>query len=158
MPPSGRRLTPEQVGLLRAWIDQGLKWAGSSAVAKAEKIIKPQELATLTGHSGPVTSIAFSRDGTKLASAGGQSLLFRPGEVKLWDMNGNKKEQATYYGHKSTVWCVDFSPDGKTLATGSYDKVVKLWDVADGTEKATFDGHSNWVTCLAFSSACSWVC
>src|SRR5947209_7927826 len=26
MPKKGSRLTPEQIGLLRAWIDQGLKW------------------------------------------------------------------------------------------------------------------------------------
>jgi hypothetical protein len=26
MPPKGERLTPDQVGVLRAWIDQGLKW------------------------------------------------------------------------------------------------------------------------------------
>lgn len=26
MPPKGKRLTPEQIGLLRAWIDQGAPW------------------------------------------------------------------------------------------------------------------------------------
>jgi mono/diheme cytochrome c family protein len=34
MPPNGERLTAEQIGLLRAWIDQGAKWpADGSAVA-----------------------------------------------------------------------------------------------------------------------------
>jgi hypothetical protein len=31
MPPSGKRLTPEQVGILRAWIDQGAKWPDAGA-------------------------------------------------------------------------------------------------------------------------------
>lgn len=33
MPPGGARLTAEQVGILRAWIDQGAKWPESGAVA-----------------------------------------------------------------------------------------------------------------------------
>ena len=31
MPPKGDPLTPEQVGLIRAWIDQGAVWEGSAA-------------------------------------------------------------------------------------------------------------------------------
>src|SRR5262249_31371595 len=31
------------------------------------------------------------------------------------------------------------------------DKAVKLWDVATGNEKATLDGHGDWVRSVAFS-------
>ena len=31
MPPSGDRLTDQEIGLLRAWIDQGAKWSGPGA-------------------------------------------------------------------------------------------------------------------------------
>src|SRR5579863_4625625 len=31
MPPAGPRLTPEQIGLIRAWIDQGAVWPGVDA-------------------------------------------------------------------------------------------------------------------------------
>ncbi len=34
MPMGGERLTPEQVGLLRAWIDQGAEWPEEGAAAK----------------------------------------------------------------------------------------------------------------------------
>jgi WD40 repeat protein len=34
-----------------------------------------------------------------------------------------------------------FSSDGKTLASASFDKSVKVWDVATGKLKATFNGH-----------------
>jgi hypothetical protein len=44
MPPSGDRLTPEQIGLLRAWIDQGAVWAeeppAASDKAKEQKQVK----------------------------------------------------------------------------------------------------------------------
>ena len=37
MPPEGARLTEAQIGLLRAWIDQGAEWPESTAAVPAEK-------------------------------------------------------------------------------------------------------------------------
>ncbi|MGH3391365.1 MAG: WD40 repeat domain-containing protein [Actinomadura sp.] len=54
--------------------------------------------------------------------------------------------------HTDWVTSVAFSPDGKTLATGSYGKIVRLWDVASGGAAATFDGRSDWVYSVAFST------
>jgi hypothetical protein len=36
MPPAGDRLTPEQIGLLRAWIDQGASWTEESQAVPAK--------------------------------------------------------------------------------------------------------------------------
>ena len=48
MPPKGRRLTGEEIGILRAWIDQGMVWdinaAPSAAKAKAPLQLQPVEL------------------------------------------------------------------------------------------------------------------
>ena len=40
-------------------------------------------------------------------------------------------------GHTWPVYSVAFSPDGKTLASSSWDKSIKLWDVATGKTIAT---------------------
>ena len=57
----------------------------------------------------------------------------------------------TLRGHSSMVRSVVFSPDGKSLASGSYDKTIKLWDTAGGTELFTLKGHSHFVYSVAFS-------
>jgi WD40 repeat protein/tRNA A-37 threonylcarbamoyl transferase component Bud32 len=116
-----------------------------------------QEKALLTGHAAPVTYLAFSTDG-RLASA---SL---DGTIKLWDVVAGQ-ETATLQGHTSAVLSLAFSPDGKLLASGAEPTriqdgktvsltatvVLKLWDIADGKEKATLTGHTNRVTAVAFS-------
>ena len=58
---------------------------------------------------------------------------------------------STLTGHSGWVNSVQFSPDGKTLASGSYDKTIKLWDVATGQLKSTLTGHSAKVNSVQFS-------
>jgi mono/diheme cytochrome c family protein len=49
MPKKGKRLTPEQVALFRAWIDQGLAWPDTITFHKHEPAnLRPRELAELT--------------------------------------------------------------------------------------------------------------
>jgi hypothetical protein len=79
-----------------------------------------QELRTLPGHTGRVTSVAFAADGRLLATAGGTT-------VKLWDVRTGQ-ELRTLRGHTKVVLSVAFAPDGQVLASASADKTVKLWD------------------------------
>jgi WD40 repeat protein len=103
-----------------------------------------------------VCSVAFSPDGTLLASAGGSE--FKPArnayktsaEVRLWDVAA-KAERGRLTGHTNKVFATVFSPDGKTLATGSADQTIRLWDVATGKERLVLRGHAEAVSSLAFS-------
>ncbi|MGI5373083.1 WD40 repeat domain-containing serine/threonine protein kinase [Streptomyces sp. CA-251387] len=111
-------------------------------------------------HKTNVTSVAFSPDGRTLASAGDDSgsNLTPHHSALLWnvadrdpDPYGQDGPRATL-SHTQGVTSVAFSPDGKTLATGSLDDKIRLWDVADGRQKATLsDSNVTSVEDLEFS-------
>jgi len=57
-------------------------------------------------------------------------------------------------GHTEFVKAVCLSPDGKLALSGSYDKTVKLWDVATSKCIRTFEGYTNSIYSVSFSSDC----
>jgi hypothetical protein len=70
-----------------------------------------------------VQSVAFSPDGSRLASGGYDG----DGTVRVWDAAGGK-ELLALRGHAFGVWSVAFSPDGRRLASADGDGTVRVWD------------------------------
>jgi WD40 repeat protein/serine/threonine protein kinase len=135
--------TGEQINGL-AFSPDGTRLASGShhQAVKLWHVASGKELHTLQG-GNMVWSVAFSRDGTRLAANDGPT-------VKLWDV-ASGKELRTLQGHKDQVVSVAFSPDGTRLASGGNDRTVKVWDVASGQELRTLRGHRGEAKRVAFS-------
>ena len=69
--------------------------------------------------------------------------------IEVWKVQPAKRV-ATLRGDDQSLSCTTVSSDGKVLASGSADKVVRLWRIASEKNTAThkLDGQ---VTCLSFS-------
>jgi WD40 repeat protein len=92
-------------------------------------------IATLTGHTDLVEAVAFSPDGTTLATASNDHT------ARLWNARTGKPI-ATLTGHTDLVEAVAFSPDGTTLATASNDHTARLWN-AGYTDTVAFSPDEN---------------
>ena len=69
--------------------------------------------------------MAISPDG-KLAAIGDAA-----GAIKLWEL-ASGKEVRTLAGHTAPVTAIQFLPGGAKLVSGSLDKTLRAWNVADG--------------------------
>ena len=89
-----------------------------------KKLEVPDELFGLIDDENSVFVLAFSPDGTRLASGS------RDTTVHLWDIT-SKSEPIALRRHTNEPTELAFSPDGKTLASGGADRRVQLWDAND---------------------------
>jgi WD40 repeat protein/serine/threonine protein kinase len=108
-------------GRLIAWATGDLSDMNLPGDVRVHDVATGREIRTLRGHTGPVMAIAFTPDGTRLASAS------RDFTIKLWDV-ATGSEVLALRGHTGTVTSLSFSRDGSRLASGSNDFTARLWD------------------------------
>jgi len=72
------------------------------------------------GHSGVVNALAWSLNGTRIASGGDDKT------VQVWKAT-TSGHIFTYDGHAAPVTSMVWSPDGTRLASVSYDGVIQVW-------------------------------
>jgi WD40 repeat protein len=122
---------------------QGLRGIGKPSI-KLWDLSTGEDIRTLEGHTGQITSFTFSPDGKMLASIGADKT------INLWNTS-NGQLIHSMEGHNSPSQSLCFSPDGKLLvsaggATLGYrmpsdgDKTLKLWDPNTGQLVRTFEG------------------
>ncbi len=99
---------------------------------------------TIKGHNAEIWRIAFSPDGSKLASAS------QDGTTKIWSASTGKN-LLELHGHKRGGGnSVAFHPDGNRLVTAGDDQTVRIW-AATGQELLTLSDHSQPVVDVVFS-------
>src|SRR5262249_1034934 len=108
-------------------------WAPAAiALDDARRMLR--ELSILKGHSGAVTGVTMSLDGTRVVTGSEDDT------ARVWDANTGA-ELAILKGHAGGVRSVAVTPDGTRIITGSEDSTAKVWDAKTGTELATLKGH-----------------
>jgi WD40 repeat protein len=113
-----------EAGPLRA---VALAGGGRAALAGDRlRLRQPGGLLTLEGHREAVLSVAFSGDGTWLASGGSDHTL------RLWRASDGR-ELACWEGHDGPVRAVAFSPDGRVVYSGGADGTLRRWAIALAT-------------------------
>lgn len=89
------------------------------AVARLGSAFRPSD-----AHNGPITALAWSPDGTMLATGS------EDGDVLLWDRDGRLLRRLE--GHQDFVLKVVFAPGGRTVVAIGWDGFLRQWDVATG--------------------------
>src|SRR5579884_2470761 len=99
---------------------------------------------TFEGHSDYIFSLAFSPDGTYLASAS------RDKTVRIWRVSTGETIDI-YTRHSGYLLSVAWSPDGRYLASGDTDGVVHVWEAFPSRTILTYGGHTRFVRSVSWS-------
>ncbi len=144
MPPRDNKvaasnLTPQELGLLKLWIDQGAKGEVHNA-ANIRWNPLPQSL-------NPIYAVALTRDGQFAACGRADQILIYnipSGQIaaRLTDPNLTREISGTSRhaaAHRDRVYALAFSPDGTFLASGDF-REAKLWRRPKATRKFSLVG------------------
>jgi WD40 repeat protein len=106
----------------------------------------------LVGHTGAVTAVAFSPDGSMIATGSAD------GTAILWDATRAESNPVVLRGHAGALTSLAFSRDGRWLATAGVDGTARLWDVRKPEKDPhILSGHQGGINALAMSPDGHWL-
>mmetsp|Transcript_73640 Transcript_73640/g.157988 ORF Transcript_73640/g.157988 Transcript_73640/m.157988 type:complete len:557 (+) Transcript_73640:72-1742(+) len=127
------------------------------AIAPLHPQPRQRELAVLRGHSSCVSAVAWSPDGSRLATASTRHTLciWQDSGPEIWQWEPLKTLRLPTDGFTSLAWC----PEGTGLAAGSMDRTVRVWqapEYLDGDPRrweaaSVLKGHSEGVRAVAWA-------
>ncbi len=157
-PPPSRRRAPSQVPAASSAAPAvprgalGFSPAGERLAVGGYREVEIVDLnggpgRALTAEGELVTSLAYSRDGARLAVASG--LPGRSGELLVFDLSSGRPSRLSGV-HSDRIQSVAFSADGNFVAACSYDRLASIWDPKSGRGRALKD-HTDAVYGIAVS-------
>lgn len=123
---------------------------------KVWDIAHKKVLASLSGHTDTINSIAFAptstsrRDTSNLLASTGAAF---DNTTRLWDWKAGR-QLACYRGHEASaagVVSVILSLDGRSVISGGDDATIRIWDTQEDSLLGRATCHSDDISCLAFS-------
>ncbi|KAK3942921.1 guanine nucleotide-binding protein beta subunit-like protein [Diplogelasinospora grovesii] len=106
---------------------------------------------TLEGHNGWVTSLATSMENPNMLLSGS-----RDKTLIIWNLTRDESQygypKRSLHGHSHIVSDCVISSDGAYALSASWDKTLRLWELASGTTTRRFVGHTNDVLSVSFSA------
>ncbi|MEX2175310.1 MAG: c-type cytochrome domain-containing protein [Pirellulaceae bacterium] len=160
MPPpdndvKAKSLTPDELGLIKLWIDQGAK----GEVQSASSMITWQPLPP---GINPIYAVAIAPDGQYAAAArANQIFLYHvPSRRELGRLTDPALLERGLYKQPGVadvdlIQALRFSPDGQWLASGGY-RTVKLWKKPAGGKKLDLAGLEGPARSIAVSNDGKW--
>lgn len=106
--------------------------------------VRTELVVPLPSTDSPVTSLAFSGDGSLLATG------HADGTAAVWDA-ATGKTRSRFRGHSAAVTSVAFDPQRQRIGAGDADDLIKVWATASGQRLLTLRGHAAPVSAVAFS-------
>jgi len=108
------------------------------------------QLERLAGHHRGITSVAWSPDGTRLASGCGSQGQGDSGELWVWEVQSGERVRALA-GHPGVVSAVTWGPSGESVISGGSDGILCWWEVHSGECVQVRQAHQGTIQSLKVS-------
>ena len=97
---------------------------------------RSQLVCTYAWHNNKIRAVAWSPDGTRIASAS------KDGRIHIWDPFTGKR----LFIYREHFYCVNtlaWSPDSQWIASAGEGKTVDVWNADTGSTRFTYNGHAS---------------
>ena len=95
---------------------------------------------------GPIYCMSLSPDGSRVAVG------TKDGRLQVLDIHTGALHGG-FHSFFGGVLCCTWSPDGGMIAAGGEDDLIAVWDVETRQISCHCEGHTSWVSSIAFDSS-----
>jgi WD40 repeat protein len=141
--PVNKPLTPEELGLIKLWIDAGAHDDSAEAGEPRDDRTRKITLGDLPPGVNPINALDLTGDGARVA-------VGRANAVQVYDVDSGL-DIISLGGHKDLIQSLRFNPAGTMLAAGSY-QVVTIWTAPTGRLEKSLLAHAGPVTAFVVAA------